>query len=101
MSAKLIRQKNGGHGYCCAEILRSGRRPTFQTIHYSPFAAVFGSAGTSPSRFVFVPRPVRYGFMLQVLMVMFPLMLVVKLQKLVASLYQVKQFRRALICEAS
>jgi hypothetical protein len=39
--------------------------------------------------------------MLQVLMAMFPLALVVKLQELVASLCQVRQFRRALICETS
>jgi hypothetical protein len=39
--------------------------------------------------------------MLQVLTAMFPLALVVKLQELVASLCQVRQFRRALICETN
>jgi hypothetical protein len=71
------------------------------TTRYSPFAAIFGSVGALPFRFVSVPRPVRYGFMLQVLTAMFPLALVVKFQELVASLCQVRQFRRALICETS
>jgi hypothetical protein len=47
------------------------------------------------------PYPVRYGFILQVLTAMFPLALVVKFQELIASLCQVRQFRRALICETN
>jgi hypothetical protein len=63
LGAEFIQRKIGGHGYCRAEILRSGRSPTLQRLAKlegaSPDAPrIFGSAGALPSRKVIYQSPI-------------------------------------------